>query len=181
MVSFTHPPLYPRLPSRVPNENEVLHTYLLTPWSSVLLEKLTVSQLVKKFPPFYGTRRLITAFTSARHLSLSWARSIQSIPLHPTSWRSILILSFHLRLGLPSDLFPSGFPTRALYTPLLFPIRGTCPAHVILLVMKSCYQIQFQICPVVSNITKYGYDLPINLSMKHPRWCINHKYIQGCW
>ena len=48
-------------------------------------EKLTISQLVKKFPAFYGTRRFITAFTSARHLSLSWARSIQSIPLHPTS------------------------------------------------------------------------------------------------
>ena len=31
-------------------------------------------QLVKKFPTFYGTRRFITAFTSARHPSLSWAR-----------------------------------------------------------------------------------------------------------
>jgi hypothetical protein len=42
-------------------------TYLLTPWSTVLLEKLTGSQLVKKFPAFYGTRRFITAFTRARH------------------------------------------------------------------------------------------------------------------
>jgi hypothetical protein len=48
-----------------------LLTYLLTPWSRVLLEKLTGSQLVKKFPAFYGTREFITAFTSARHLSLS--------------------------------------------------------------------------------------------------------------
>ena len=46
-------------------------TYLLTPWSRVLIEKLTASQLVKKFPAIYGTRRFITAFTSARHLSLS--------------------------------------------------------------------------------------------------------------
>ena len=46
-------------------------TYLLTSWSRVLLEKLTGSQLVKKFPAFYGTRRFITASTSARHLSLS--------------------------------------------------------------------------------------------------------------
>jgi len=46
-------------------------TYLLTPRSRVLLEKLTGPQLVKKFPTFYGTRRFITAFTGARHLSLS--------------------------------------------------------------------------------------------------------------
>jgi hypothetical protein len=46
-------------------------TYLLTPHSTVNLEKLTVLQLVKKFPAFYGTRRSLTAFTSASHLSLS--------------------------------------------------------------------------------------------------------------
>ena len=76
-------------------------------------------------------RRFITAFTSARHLSLSWSSSIQSIPLHPTSWRSILILSSYLRLGLPSGLFPSGFSTKTQYTPLLSPIRATCPTHLI--------------------------------------------------
>jgi hypothetical protein len=48
-----------------------LLTYSLTPWSRVLLEKLIGLQLVTKFPTFYGTRRFITAFTSACHLSLS--------------------------------------------------------------------------------------------------------------
>ena len=48
-----------------------LLTYLLTPRSRVLLEEQTGSKVVKKFPAFYGTRRFITAFTSARHLSLS--------------------------------------------------------------------------------------------------------------
>jgi hypothetical protein len=79
-----------------------LFTYLLTiPWSRVL-EKLTDSQLVKKFPAFYGTRMFITVFTSVRHLSLSWASSIQSMPPQPISWRSIIILSSNLRLGLPN-------------------------------------------------------------------------------
>ena len=53
-------------------------TYLLTPWNRFLFEKLTGFQLVRKFPAFYGTRRSITAFRNARHLSLSWASSIQS-------------------------------------------------------------------------------------------------------
>ena len=79
----------------------LLLTYLLTPWCRVLLEKLTGLQLVNKFSAFHGTRRSITASTSVRHLSLSWASPIQSIYPHPTSWRSILILSTHLRLGLP--------------------------------------------------------------------------------
>jgi len=90
---------------------------LLTLWCRVLLEKPTGLQLVKKFPAFHGTRRSITTLTSVRHLSLSWTSPIQSIYPHPTSWRSVLILSTHLRLGLPSGLLPSGFPSKTLYTP----------------------------------------------------------------
>jgi hypothetical protein len=51
-------------------------TYL-TIWKRVL-EKLTITQLVKKISAFYGTRRFITVFTWARHWSLTWARCIQS-------------------------------------------------------------------------------------------------------
>jgi hypothetical protein len=47
-------------------------------------------------------------FTRALHWSLSWARSIRSIPSHPISLRFILLLSTHLRFGLPNGLLPSG-------------------------------------------------------------------------
>ena len=96
------------------------HTYLLTAWNRVLLEKLTDSQPIKKLPAFYGTHWFITAFTKAHHLSLSWARSIQSISPHPTSWGSIWIFS-HLLLGLPSGFFPTGFPIKIPSVPILSP------------------------------------------------------------
>jgi hypothetical protein len=88
-----------------------LLTYLLTPWSRVLLKKPTVSQLVKKNPPpprFDGTRRFITTYTSNHHLSLFWGRSIRSI--------------------LPIEL-----QGQFLYTALLYPIYSICPTHLILL------------------------------------------------
>jgi hypothetical protein len=76
-----------------------LFTYLLTYLRSwALLEEPLIGQPLKNFPEFYGTRRFITVFTRALHWSLSWALSNQSI----------LILSTHLRLGLPNGLFPSG-------------------------------------------------------------------------
>ena len=51
----------------------------------------------------------------------------------PTSWRSILILSSHLHLGLSSGLFPSDFPTKTPHTSLLSLIQAICSAHLIIL------------------------------------------------
>jgi len=59
-------------------------------------------------------------------------KSDETSPQLPTvSQRSILILSFHLRLGLPSGLFHSGFASKILYAFLISPIRATCSAYPI--------------------------------------------------
>ena len=120
-----------RIACWITKANNTHSEYLPTEWRRVLLEKLTGLQLVKKFPAFHGTRRFITALTSLRILSLSWANPIQSIYPHPTSWRSILILSTHLRLGLPSGLFPSGFPQQdPTHPPLLtHTLHMPSPSH----------------------------------------------------
>ena len=76
------------------------------------------------------TRRFITAFTSTHDLSLSWARSIQSTLSYPISGRAISILSWHLRLGLPSGPLPPAVPTT--HCKLLSPFHATCPTHPIL-------------------------------------------------
>jgi hypothetical protein len=82
----------------------------LTAGSRVLSEKLTGPQLFKKFPAFYGSGKFIIVFTSTHHPSLFRTRSIEPIPIKPDFRRSILILSYHLHLGLQSSLFSSGLP-----------------------------------------------------------------------
>jgi hypothetical protein len=53
-------------------------------------------------------------------------------PVHTTPFclRSILILSTHLQLCHPSDLFPSVVPTNILYALFFSSICATCPANV---------------------------------------------------
>jgi hypothetical protein len=81
---------------------------------------------VNVFSAFYGTRKFIIVFTTARHLSISWARLTYSTPCHPIS-TAILISSSHKRQRLPSSL-----PTNTLHTtaqPPLPLLRATSPAH----------------------------------------------------
>jgi len=51
---------------------------------------------------------------------------------HPTSGRSILILSSHLCLAKPSGLFLSDFPTKSMNAPLISSTRTARPGLLIL-------------------------------------------------
>jgi hypothetical protein len=75
----------------------------------------------------------------------------QISPVHITQSylsKSILILSSHLRLGVHSGLFPSGFPTGIVYAFICFPMRAICPPHlilpdiIILLILREMYKIR---------------------------------------
>ena len=85
----------------------------LTQWNGALLEKLLISELVKKFPAFYGIGCFITAFTKARQLFLSRARSIQFTSSHSISLRCVLIFSSQIYLGIPERFFLQVSPPKS--------------------------------------------------------------------
>ena len=94
------------------------------------------------------------------------------IPTHPTSWRSILILSSHLRLGVTSGLFPSGFPTKTLYTPVLSPISATCSTHLILLDFITRTILAVQYGSLRSSLRSFFYS-PFTSSVLDPNIPLN--------
>ena len=67
--------------------------YWLIAGSTVLLEKLIDSQLVKKFPTFYGSWRLVTTFPRDCKLSLSWAiNPVHAPPSHFQEFRLNIVI-----------------------------------------------------------------------------------------
>ena len=89
----------------------------------------------------YGTRRFNVAFTRAFQKSLSWAESTQFLVLIPISLKSTLILSSHLRLGLPKGIFPAGVPVKVLKALIPSSILAIRPAHLSLLDLITHYCI----------------------------------------
>jgi hypothetical protein len=113
-----------------------VHTYMCTRHNytlyidSILLHvsatnpyyQADINTKIQLLPTFYGTRTFITALTTARHLSLSWVTSVQSIPPHSNSWRSILKFILPSTAGSPrrslSLKFPHQNPVSVYFSPL---------------------------------------------------------------
>ena len=86
---------------------------------------------------------------------------------HRTSWISVLILSSHLRLGLPNCFFPSGFHTKPLYTPLLSPLRSTCPTHLILFELITRIILSEEYRSLSSSLCSFLHS-PVTSSLSGP-------------
>ena len=96
----------------------------VTPRVEVLLQKLIFPQLVRKFPELHVTRTFSTVSKTGRYRSQ--INPVHAAPIY-IKWISILSLSSHLRLGLPSGSFPWDYPNKTLYALPLSPYTCHMP------------------------------------------------------
>ena len=97
------------------------------PWSRVLFEKLTGFAANQEIPRILWHPK-VHYRTHKRPSPVPILSQLHPVPTTPSHF-----LKIHLYIILPNGLFPSGFPTKTLCTPLPSSIRATCPAHLILL------------------------------------------------
>jgi hypothetical protein len=107
-----------------------------------------------------------TMFARTRHWSLSWTRWSQFTSLHSVSLRSILKLSPHVHLGIPSGHVFFRFPTKVLNMFFVTPMHAIPYEEYKLWNSSSNFFPTF--CYFLPLRFKYSSQYPVQ---KHPHLC----------
>lgn len=113
-------------------ERFILHfrgNYLLTKWCSVLLRKLRIAELAKKYPFFYGNGWFITMDTKRQLMARSPTQIKDVLSFQLTSFTIHCNAVHNLVLGFPSDFFPSRFLTEFLCAMNIKHVTFICPNY----------------------------------------------------
>ena len=146
--------------------------------SRVILAKLTIPPLVRKFPAFYQTQKFITVFTRALHMSiLSQTNTVNALSSCFLTFISIYFS--HLRLSFLSGFFPLGFPTKTMHA-FLFSLksitktknrtwkildadRGAEILNPDLPHLCKCHSLDLTLCIAGTDIKAYSHLIPSDI------------------
>jgi hypothetical protein len=103
-------------------KEDTLFTYLLTYGAAPFLRSRQLCSHLRTSQNFMDKKVHYRVHKSPPMVPiLSQIDPVHTIPSHSISLRPVLILSIQIRLGLPSGLFSSGFPTNILHGILCLP------------------------------------------------------------
>jgi len=88
------------------NQNASFELFLTNSMELSLSSETNIHSATQEIPRLVWNQRFITEFTTARHMSLSWARWIPTTTLYSISLRWISLLSPHVLNGFPPSSFP---------------------------------------------------------------------------
>jgi hypothetical protein len=144
----------------------------LIPWGKVNLEKLMVTQLVKKFPASYGTQRFITVITIAPPTSYI-VKIHFNIILSGSLDKILYALSLPCRLHTHCPFYPPTFDQlniwpRVQIMKLL--IMQFSPASFHFLCFRYIHSSQYPVlkhqvsCPSKTTLTSQELYVPVNMN-----------------
>jgi hypothetical protein len=106
----------------------------LPPWSRFLLQKLTVAQMINKFPWFYGTWKFTALFSRPRLCIQFTARVTHFTPPYRNSLKPVRILYSYFVWDCGLSFWVSGLVLYAFLTPPCMP--RPVPWYILLLKLK---------------------------------------------